>query len=343
MRSLIISHIIISGILLIGAPLYAQDQYDELFASDQPLKIDLQFDFKELLKNKYKEEYVAADFEATFEDGTQISEGIKIRARGNLRKQYCNFPPIKLNFKGEKKGSSKFLGQKKLKLVTPCKGSEVFQQYVYGEFLAYKMFNLISDLSFRVRLVELRYIDKSGKKKPMEFSGFLIEDVDDMAARNECREMEIPKFSQRLVEHNYMAKVSLFQYAIGNTDWKIENIHNVKILQTNDPINQILYAVPYDFDYAGLVNAMYAVPQENLGLTSVRERLYLGIYQNEARINESIDIFLSKEIAIHQLIDEFEPLDKGTRIRIKRYLKEFYSIIKNPFLVRNNILSMTRR
>ena len=326
-----------------GASLRAQDQIHELFSSDQSLKIDLHFDFKELLKKKYKEEYVNADFEATFEDGTQIANEIRIRARGNLRKQYCNFPPIKLNFKGKEKGSSKFLGQTKLKLVTPCKGSKVFQQYVYGEFLAYKMFNLVSDLSFRVRLVELRYTDKSGKRKPMEFSGFLIEDVDDMADRNECREMEVPKFSQRLVEHDYMAKVSLFQYAIGNTDWKIENIHNVKILQTNDPLNQTLYAVPYDFDYAGLVNAMYAVPQEHLGLTSVQERLYMGFYQNEVRINESIELFLSKEIAMHQLIDQFEHLDKNTRFRIKKYLKEFYSIIKNPFQVRNNILSMTRR
>ncbi|MEM6805469.1 MAG: hypothetical protein AAF696_28990, partial [Bacteroidota bacterium] len=222
MRSLILSTLTISFLLLKLLPLHAQEQTEGLFSTDQVLKIDLSFDFKELLKNKHKEEYVEADFEANFADGNQIAERIRIRARGNLRKSYCNFPPIKLNFKGKEKGSSKFLGQKKLKLVTPCKGSKIFQQYVYGEYLAYKMFNLVSDLSFRVRLVELRYIDKSGKRKPMEFSGFLIEDVDDMAARNDCREMEVSKFSQRLVEHDYMAKVSLFQYAIGNTDWKIE-------------------------------------------------------------------------------------------------------------------------
>jgi len=312
-------------------------QSSDLFSSDEPLKITLTFDIKQLLKRKYKDEYIPAQFDAELVPGQVVSQKIRVRARGITRRSICTLPPIKLNFKDKENGGSKFMDQTTLKLVTPCKNNKLFQQYVYTEYLAYRMFNFISDISFKVRMVELTYIDSKGKKDPYLAYGFLIEHVDQMAARNNSREIEIEKFSQKLVNPNYMAKVAVFQYAIGNTDWLVENLHNLKVIQLNAFDRQELYAVPYDFDYAGLVNTIYAIPHEDLGLKSVQERLYRGLCFSDEEMNEALQLFRDNRDNINALIQNFDLLDKSQQHSIQKYMDEFYQIIDNPIMVKNNI------
>lgn len=331
--------ICIAFILQSFFPLTAKPETYDLFASDEVLKIHLDFDIKQLLKGKYKELYVPASLNLTLENGDLIEESIRIRARGNSRKSYCSLPPLKLNFKDEKSEESGLLGQTTLKLVVPCRNSKVFQQYVYKEYLAYKLFNLVSDISFKVRLVELNLTDSQGKRKPMQVYGFLIEHVDKLADRIDSHEIEPARFSKKLVERNYMAKVALFQYAIGNTDWKVENTHNIKVLQSNPAVDRRVYAVPYDFDYAGLVNASYAIPHDKLGLSSVTQRLYMGVCQSDPELNQLLEEFKSKENDFMRVVADFEHLDAKSSFYIQRYLADFFKIIENPALVKRNFLS----
>ena len=53
--------------------------------------------------------------------------------------------------------ASLFAGQKQLKLVTHCKRSRAFQQYVLLEYSAYRMYNLLTPQSFRARLANIDY------------------------------------------------------------------------------------------------------------------------------------------------------------------------------------------
>lgn len=317
--------------------LLGQGQSVDLFSSRDPLKITLTFDVKQLLKGKYKDKYIPADLQVEPEPGQIISESIKIRARGNSRRTYCHLPPIKLNFKDDETKESKFMGQTTLKLVSPCKSNKSFQQYVYIEYLAYQMFNTISDISFKVRLVEFTYIDSRGKRAPYEAYGFIIEHIDHLAKRNTSREIELAKFSQKLVNKDYMAKVAVFQYAIGNTDWLVANLHNVKLIQLNDIFRQEVYAVPYDFDYAGLVNAIYAVPHEDLGLESVRERLFRGLCYSSEELRDVFQLFKDRKGEIISLIETFSLLEDRQRYAMMKYIEEFYQIIDNPISVKNNI------
>lgn len=319
--------------------LQAKPENYDLFASDEVLKVHLDFDIKQLLKGKYKELYVPASINLTLENGEEIEEDIRIRARGNSRKSYCSLPPLKLNFKDKQTKESQLFGQTTLKLVVPCRNSKVFQQYVYKEYLAYKLFNLVSDVSFKVRLVELNLTDSQGKRKPMQVYAFLIEHIDKLAERNGSHEIEPSRFSKKLVERNYMAKVALFQYAIGNTDWKVENTHNIKVLESNEAVNRQIYAVPYDFDYAGLVNASYAIPHDKLGLTSVTQRLYLGVCQSDQELNSLLEEFKAHESEFMGVIADFQLLDEKSSFYIQRYLGEFFKIIDNPNLVKRNFLS----
>ena len=108
---------------------------------------------------------------------------LQIQTRGNFRlnKRNCDFPPLRLNLKKEAVKGTLFEGQDKLKLVVPCKlGQEYWAQYVLSEYLAYRMLNVLTPLSFRVRLARVTYIDSTGKDDPVEERyGFVIEDLDD--------------------------------------------------------------------------------------------------------------------------------------------------------------------
>ena len=65
----------------------------------------------------------------------------------------------------------------------------------------------------------------------------------------------------------------LFQYSIGNTDRSIPGRHNIQMVKSKDSTISKPFVIPYDFDYAGIVNTSYAVPDKNLGIESVTERV----------------------------------------------------------------------
>ena len=70
---------------------------------------------------------------------------------------------------------------------------------------------------------------------------------------------------------------------IGNTDWTVPVFHNNVLIISQGNLQGLGsgIAVPYDFDYSGLVDANYAVPSDQLNLPSVLDRRYLGICRSE--------------------------------------------------------------
>ena len=52
-----------------------------------------------------------------------------------------------------------------MKLVSECKVSSDHEQFLFKEFLAYKIYNLISDRSFQVRLLKVRWEDSACQEK----------------------------------------------------------------------------------------------------------------------------------------------------------------------------------
>ena len=71
------------------------------------------------------------------------------------------------------------------------------EKLILREFLVYKIYNLFTPMSFRVRLLRINYNDTRGKIKRYTQYGFLIEDVDDVTKRNNCREVEKQVFQNR--------------------------------------------------------------------------------------------------------------------------------------------------
>ena len=268
-------------VLAIALELPAQTSISRVtfFEEDQLITMDLSTDLRKLLTTKQLDTYQPATATIRFPDSTTVTEKIKLTARGEFRRNNCYIPTMKLDFK-DSASSSKLSTLKKLKLVCGCSTGESDERLVLREFLIYKIYNLLSDMSFRVRLLMINYSDTRGKVKSYSQYGFLIEDVDDMAKRNKCKEVGAPAFHPNLTDKPQMNLVDIFQYLIGNTDWSVPGFHNIKLMRPKTDSLAPPYVIPYDFDFAGLVNASYASPHEELGITSVKERLYRGFPRN---------------------------------------------------------------
>ena len=153
-----------------------------LFDSDDVLTLKLSGEVRELLKDRSDDmQYHPITLSYLTADSVKVSFPIKAKTRGHFRRTQgnCRYPPLLLNFsKGETPENSIFKGQDKLKLVTPCTDDK----YVVYEYLVYKLFNLISEKSFKARLVNVIYDDNGKESKPQY--GILLEEEDEMARRN---------------------------------------------------------------------------------------------------------------------------------------------------------------
>jgi len=311
------------------SPLAAADTLSKdfgLFTNEEVLNLQLRFDVVQYTRKKPKEEYMKATLTYHINKKDSINREIRIKSRGEMRNGYCDFPPIRLNFKdaGFKKADLKNI--EKIKMVTHCKyGNE---ENLFKEYLIYKLYNVLTDTSFRVRLVKVDYINNNPdkKRKPVETYSFFIEPIEMLAARIKSVPIDNDKVSQKNIIPALMDRVAIFNFMIGNTDWSVPGQHNCKVLSAFNPNYPGLgILVPYDFDYAGLVNADYAVPYEGLGLKSVQERRYLGICRDEEIFKNDLRIFMDKKEAFYKVIREFPLLAEKVKKEMIDYLDSFYS------------------
>jgi hypothetical protein len=275
-------------------------------------------------------------------DSITITGQVEVEIRGHYRRENCQLPPLRIIFTKKDAAPSPLASLKKLKLVNTCVQNSVYNQYVLMEFLTYKIYNLLTEKSFRVRLAEVTYIDSSAKKKPAKNYAFFIEDVKEMAKRNKCREHTAGKPKGEMTDRKQMTLVALFQYMIGNTDWSVTGKHNIKNIISRKDSTGKPFAVPYDFDYAGLVNTSYAIPDPNLEIKSVTERVYRGYARTMEELNESLTVFRNQKDNIFSVINNFELLSKKNKKYMIDYLDEFYSLIKDPGKVEYTFINGAR-
>lgn len=312
----------------------------KFFTDDKPIEMTLNTDYKKLLAEKLKMAPQPATITLNFPDGSTYTGSADINARGITRKESCTVPPIMINFKNSSSDQMKSLH--KLKMVCGCASKESDEQLTLKEFITYKIYNLLTDMSFRVRLVHVTYNDTKGKAKTYTQYGFLIEDVDAMAKRNKCKETQKIAFATESTQRDQMTLVALFEYMVGNTDWSVPNYHNIKLMTSREAPNSLPYVIPYDFDYAGLVNAYYAVPAEELQLTSVTERAYRGFARSMEELEATIKIFNDKRESIKNLVMNFEPLSSRSKKETMEYIDEFYKIINNKNTVESEFIRGAR-
>ena len=302
----------------------------DLFSVEEPMDITLKFDIKSYQREKLKGEYLPVQLTYQVNDTLDINKKVKVKARGEFRREHCILPPFWLSIKKAKVGNKYLEDINKIKIVTNCKGSKQYEQYLFKEYLTYKIYNEISPYSFRVRLIRMKYIDTGRKNKETNSWAFMIEPEDMMAVRLGVKSVKMDAVSQRYTDTLTTDIVSIFMYMIGNADYSVMGRHNLKLIRRMDPINPLPVPVPYDFDYAGLVNAYYAIPGENLGLTSVTQRYYLGLCREDHYYIAAIDQILKNKNEILGLVESSPYLDDKNRNEMVKYLGEFFTSAEVP-------------
>lgn len=302
----------------------------DIFVDETPMNLTLKYDITSFIKNKVKGEYLDAELFIEYKDYTS-TKNIRLKARGNNRREQCFFPPIYLNFKTDPIENSELKGFKKIKLVTHCSTSKSYTGYLLKEYLVYKLYNILSDNSFRVKLLKIKYIDTGKKQRNYEKYGILLEPIELLVKRKESIEIEGTVIRANNVIEEDTDVAALFQYMIGNTDWRIRGGHNTKYIKSLTHLTEKVSPVPYDFDYAGFVGTNYSHPQAWTSIESVRDREYLGYCRNDDNdYLKTIKLFADKKKEIMETITNFEYLEERDKNSLIKYIEGFYSGIDQP-------------
>lgn len=300
------------------------------FASQGACTLSLQSNFKALAQ--YPQADVRLPAKAWLTDSLQGSfEGnIQIGPRGKSRKEFCDPPPIMLYCK--KSGALAQLG--KVKMVWNCQPGPPHDQLVAKEYLAYRLYNILTNYSLQARLVQVRYREAGKNSKWQSSTGILLEDIDDAAKRVGTKELNDTTLPAAALSPQDYGLMTMFQYMIGNTDWSIKGLQNIKLLQPKQkhlpPI-----PVPYDFDNCGLVSAYYAAPPASVPIEQVWQRHYKGIKMSQEDVQPITELFLEKKDKLLQIVQTCTDLPPKERQIISAYLIDFFTILENPELVKS--------
>ncbi len=192
---------------------------DPLFQDDATLHVTITAPLTTLVKERPKKDYLPGVFQFADADGTAVNLDLEIRTRGHFRHERCKFPPLTLNFKKSQTKGTLFDKQNKLKLVVHCEKSDRYEQIVLREFLAYRIFNVVTDLSYRARLLRVTYVDNEKQRKDEVRYAYLIEHKKRLAKRIDRKEVEIERATIRSIQADQLNLTSIFEFLIANTDF----------------------------------------------------------------------------------------------------------------------------
>ena len=306
-----------------------------LFASTDNLEIIIEAPMRTIIKDRDDRPEVEGFLRYTDENGDLVSIGMTLTTRGRSRLDHCSFPPLSMNLKRKQTKSTLFEGQNKLKIVTHCRNGGTYERYQQQEFGIYRAFNVLTDLSFRVRWLNITYRDTERDNKENVYTAFFIESDNEVAARHNMEKLKPDEIDPVQLDSVQANLYELFQLMIANTDWSTKKgpagegcCHNGKVIVKPGSTSGWI-VLPYDFDQAGLIYTKYSIPAEPLGLRNVKERMYRGrcIYLGELEKNTAA--FNEQRAEIEAALMAKVEME-GAKKSMRKYIADFYEIINDP-------------
>lgn len=309
-----------------------------IFEEEEILTLRLRYSIKDIKKETNDSTYIDSGLDYQMKDESWQTLPIKLRARGNNRLKNCYFPPLKVKLKKSDTKHTIFKGHSSLKLVLPCLLESDKNDNILKEYLAYKLFEIISPYHFKTRLLDMQIEDVKGdKSKKYDLKGILIEDDKEVAKRFDGKiyERDMHPLNQEPIAS---IRNAFFQFMIGNTDFSTAYQHNMKVIY----INKAMVPVPYDFDMAGLVNTSYAA--SSIAVNSVTERKYRGFVRNKELFEQVRREFIDNKDKLISVMDKNasyfdQPEEFNTA---KDYILSFFDILVNNKKFKNEILEQAR-
>jgi len=341
----------ISFLLIVPLSLAAGDtKPSKLFSDTSEMKVTLSGPWNTIHRNVKEDALYPVQLTYTDEDGQQHTLDAEVAPRGKSRRiNVCRFPPLKIHFDEERVKGTKFRGNKSLKLVTYCHSHPKYEQYYVKEFLAYRIYNLITEYSFRVRPLVIEYRDSEKSGDSISRFSFLIEDIDKVAKRNDLKKLTLTSIPFKHLDPVESSNFSLFQYMIGHLDWaaysgpkKDKCCHNSKLIGAGEARHP-KYGIPYDFDSSGLVNAHYAKPPQQLKrLRNISQRLYRGFCIFNDTLPQAAELFNDKKTDILALFENAPHLTDKSRHKAVDYIEDFYAVLNDPKRFKKEITDKCR-
>jgi len=305
----------------------ASPRTEPLFESSERLVLNFTADFGALAKDRGTEKH---DYPGVLSyvapSGDSVTLNVQVHTRGHYRLKICQYPPLKIDFDSNQVAGTVFAHQKSLKLVGQCRGGHTYENYLLEEQLIYRSYNLLTDLSFRVRLAQITYLDAKQKHGPDTRWAFFLQDDDRMAKRTR-KTVFAHAVNQAETDPTQMGLFAVFQYMIGNTDWAVSALHNVVLIWDS---SGVMYPVPYDFDWSGVIWPPYAMPDPSLSLRTVRERTFRNA---ECFTPETLALlfarFNAQKDTIYALYRGQEGLEPKRVKQALEYYDDFYRTIND--------------
>jgi len=343
-RPLIAAPAVVLTMLQFSPAAAAEPKTDPLFTSHDTLHVEIEAPLSMLAEDRPDEEEFPGKLRYTEDDGRQLELDMVVRTRGRLRrsKEVCDFPPLRLNFRKSQLDGTLFDKQDKIKLVAHCENaSHRYAQAVLAEYLAYRVFNVLTDRSFNARLLNVTYVF-SDDDRTIDTFAVLIEDKDRLAQRLKARTVNTERVQEADIEPANLNLTSVFQYFIGNTDFSpiagppdSECCHNQVLFKRKHGLD---ITVPYDFDQSGFVDAPHAQPNPRFRLRSVEERLYRGRCINNDILPATLQLFRERRGDIEGIIRSQPELARGKERDILKYIAGFYETIDDANRVQSDLV-----
>ena len=312
------------------------------FAETAPLEATLVANLGRLRRDKEDgAPWRAATLVFAEADGRRVALAVRARTRGIWRLRNCHFPPLRLDLPRGAARETRFGGLNRPKLVTHCRDDDRGDSYVLRELQLYRIYQLLTPLSHRVRLLRVTYVDSASGRPATTRWAILLEEPDALAARVGGHILDSQGATPADLDPATSTIAAVFQYLIGNTDWSIGALHNAELVATDAAL---LHPVPYDFDFSGAVEAYYAGPPPQLPIRSGRERLVRGFCVPPEEFERTFALFRERRAAIEALYaDEIGRLLEPRSVsRMLDYVADFYRTIDDPALARRRIVEACR-
>ncbi|MCW5515907.1 CotH kinase family protein [Muriicola sp. Z0-33] len=313
-----------------------------LFDSNEILPLRLRYSNQRIRLETNDSTYLKTAISYVGKDDIWSKMDVRMRARGKFRLDNCYFSPIKLRIDKADAEGTLFEGNKKLKLVLPCLNYRYMNDKLLREYLAYKMYEIVTPFHFKTRLVDIKFSEINGDEIiEHDLLGILVEDIKKVAKRHHGLVIDdhpngLARDALTAVRNNF------FQFMIGNTDYSNTYEHNQKLMI----VSKNMIAVPYDFDMSGLVNPQYSVVadtiQLGLDISNSIERKYKGIEAPPELLDQVRQEFIAKKDRILEEVRRHRRLFRSRKEygAAKEYLLGFYDILESDLRFQERIISV---
>lgn len=316
---------LLSATNLTGSNFFAKPDLFDILEGKNYVSVIISLNLDSLISNRYNEEKIGGVLVFKSAVGKKLRFSVNISLRGKYRRRMCGFPPLKLNFNKSELSNNGLSKADEYKLVTHCLEGEEGEVNVVKEFLAYQMYQQISPLSYRSKLLKITYQDTKSDNRIVGMA-ILLEDKSSFGKKHDVSQMKdtfnLPR--SNFDDSNFRTH-GLFQYLIGNVDWSTAISKNMDIYKSKE--NGKMYIVPYDFDFSGFVNVSYAVPNVDYKQKKIRDRLLLEADGSDLLYQSEIQKFITLKPYFIDLIKKQKGIDMEVKIDLENYINSFYDKI----------------